>query len=190
MQPRSLSYVLLSCLAAAAVLSMGCSAGNAGSGGRPRPPPSEFGNAGRPGASDPNDFGHNPTMQPVGSGLPIESGGPCVNLQCRTADYCPGGVKTTVSGKVFDPAGLNPLYNIAVYVPNEPLAALPKGATCNACDDLYTGSPVAASLTNSSGSFVMSSSRAVAAIFLTRCRRTSGERRTRSRIHSWLNGSR
>lgn len=83
-----------------------------------------------------------------------EPAGPCVNLQCQQMD-CGAQTKTSISGTVYDPAGNNPLYNVAVYVPNEALAALPTGATCDACDSLYTGKPIAATLTDSAGRFVL-----------------------------------
>jgi hypothetical protein len=73
------------------------------------------------------------------------------NLQCQEST-CPNGGSTTISGTVFDPAGKNPLYNVAVYVPNATPAALPSGVTCASCSDLYT-QPIASAVTDASGSF-------------------------------------
>ena len=84
---------------------------------------------------------------------PVGGGEPCVNLQCQQME-CASGT-TTVSGTVLDPAGRNPLYNVVVYVPNEPVLPLPSGASCDECDSLYTGHPIATALTDASGSFVL-----------------------------------
>ena len=83
-------------------------------------------------------------------------GGPtaCVNLQCQQ-QACAGGATTSVSGSVYDPAGKNALYDVVVYVPNEHLQALPDGASCDACDALYTGQPIASTLTDSAGKFTL-----------------------------------
>ncbi len=91
-----------------------------------------------------------PPITSAGTGVT----GVCENLQCRQ-HTCAGGTTTTVSGKVFDPAGTNPLYNVVVYVPNEPVLPMPSGATCDACDSLYTGNPIATALTDASGAFVL-----------------------------------
>jgi hypothetical protein len=78
----------------------------------------------------------------------------CTHLQCQQHS-CSGGGSTTISGTVYDPAGKNPIYNVAVYVPNAPVAPLTLGASCYACGDLYTGKPIATALTDASGKFVL-----------------------------------
>jgi hypothetical protein len=80
--------------------------------------------------------------------------GPCTNLQCQQV-ACGAGQTTTVSGVVFDPAGLRPLYNVIVYVPNAPLAPFPSGVTCDQCGTVASGSPVVSALTGSDGTFVL-----------------------------------
>src|SRR5882672_10490119 len=90
--------------------------------------------------------------------------GQCRNLQCRqtscrsgpcTAAPCANGGKTTISGRVFDPAGKVPLYNVVVYVPNDPLGDIATGATCDTCESPISGKPVAVALTNAKGDFVL-----------------------------------
>jgi hypothetical protein len=98
-------------------------------------------------------------------GGPTDAGAPhpCVNLECQQTTCslgackqkaCAAGTKTTVSGTVYDPAGKVPLYDVIVYVPNGPVAALPAGAVCDKCDASAIN-PVAATLTDTSGHFVL-----------------------------------
>ena len=76
----------------------------------------------------------------------------CVNLQCQQ-QQCSSGGTTTVSGKVYDPAGKNPLYNVIVYVPNADLEPFSQGASCDRCGAVQSGSPVVTTLTDSHGAF-------------------------------------
>jgi hypothetical protein len=70
-----------------------------------------------------------------------------VNTQCATP--------TTISGTVYDPAGKNPIYNVVVFVPNDPskLPPITPGTrSCNTCDATI-GDYVSATQTDSKGAF-------------------------------------
>jgi hypothetical protein len=150
-------------LVAVACTSAIAACGGDGSADGPRTRPTPAGGTGASGSSGSNasagaggDFG-NPGGNGAGGqqGLPpIGDAGVCVNLQCQQ-NTCAGGGSTTISGTVYDPAGNNPLYNVAVYVPNEPVLPLTAGATCDDCEALYTGSPIAATLTDATGRFTL-----------------------------------
>lgn len=96
----------------------------------------------------------------LGDGDPtISNDGPmgkpgCVNLQCKQVD-CGAKPTTTVSGIVYDPAGVTPLYNVIVYVPNSPVDVIPHGATCDKCGSVASGSPIVTTLTDTKGHFVL-----------------------------------
>lgn len=69
---------------------------------------------------------------------------------------CPDGKKTTISGKVYDPAGDLPLYNAIVFSPTRELDDLPSGASCDGrCGVPVSGAPRAATLSKSDGTFVL-----------------------------------
>jgi hypothetical protein len=65
------------------------------------------------------------------------------------------GCTTTLSGVTHDPAGRLPLYNVVVYVPSEPLAALTRGASCETCDGNFSGRPIAAAVSDAAGAFTL-----------------------------------
>jgi hypothetical protein len=77
--------------------------------------------------------------------------GPCMGLECSVPS-CAAGADTTISGKVYDPAGKTPLYNVVVYVPNGPVPAFTEGAACDRCGSSISN-PVTAAVTDETGSF-------------------------------------
>lgn len=86
----------------------------------------------------------------IGQGMPA---GPCTGLACQVAK-CDGTTKTTITGKVYDPAGKVPLYNVLVYVPNAPVPAFTDGATCDRCGASVVN-PVTSAITDETGTFVL-----------------------------------
>jgi hypothetical protein len=86
---------------------------------------------------------------------------PCKGLECKVVK-CDSGAETTLTGKVYDPAGANPLYNVMVYIPggpngDAPLEAFPDFGTPVACDTCASTAinPMRSTLTDETGSFVL-----------------------------------
>jgi hypothetical protein len=68
-------------------------------------------------------------------------------------DTCPSS-STTVSGKVYDPAGKVPLYNVLVYVPGDNDVVPPQpGLACDRCDTKIAAA--SAALSDGTGTFVL-----------------------------------
>jgi hypothetical protein len=65
---------------------------------------------------------------------------------CSQIPQCGSGKTTSLVGKVYDPAGRNPLYHVLVYVANDPsdpnLQTFPPGITCDVCGASAAGSPL------------------------------------------------
>ena len=89
---------------------------------------------------------------------------PCTSLSCRQSTCqkgncaqtpCPGGTLTQLTGRVFDPAGKVPLYNIDVYVPNTALANYTDGPSCDSCSTSLSGQPIAHTTTDANGNFTL-----------------------------------
>ena len=91
----------------------------------------------------------NPSCQVIAdnsTGVPTVDGGPipndaggftlpqnvvtneCSGLQCFLVQ-CPGNGTTSITGKVYDPAGLRPVMNAIVMIPNGPVTPLSSGVT-------------------------------------------------------------
>jgi hypothetical protein len=92
-----------------------------------------------------------------------DSGHACVNLECQV-HACNGSVgdagTTTLSGTVYDPGGHNPIYGVAVYIPNSPGGALDAitpgvGSTSCDCGALYSGDPIVTTVTDVAGNFTL-----------------------------------
>jgi hypothetical protein len=84
----------------------------------------------------------------------VDSAPSCVGLACQQV-ACGGGAHTSVSGTVYAPNGTLPLYNVIVYVPNAPLAAIDAGITCDQCGTIASGSPLVTTLSDATGKFVL-----------------------------------
>ena len=82
------------------------------------------------------------------------SKGICPGSMTTVPPTCTGATKTTISGVVYDPAGVNPLYNVIVYVPRGPLPSLANGASCDRCG-AQIDAPYASALTDTQGRFTM-----------------------------------
>ena len=91
-----------------------------------------------------------------GGGVPSKCGGgggtTCVNLACKQTT-CAGAATTSISGIVYDPAGLHPLPNVFVYVPNAATDPLKTGASCDKCSAALSGAPLVTTTTDVKGAF-------------------------------------
>ncbi|MGA3122490.1 MAG: hypothetical protein ABSF69_17130 [Polyangiaceae bacterium] len=105
-------------------------------------------------SQNPNQFGNGVSIQ-------CSAG---TNNSCTTNTTCAAGKSTTISGTVYDPAGVNPIYSVTVYVPGVPANQLPDLSTLGVpatldgaapvcgCDNFYP--PVVASaVTDATGHF-------------------------------------
>jgi hypothetical protein len=155
--PRALSGFSLSC-----ALLVACSAASSSGGDtRPRGGIFDVQNASGSGAivntGVAGDFGGGqPTNSLITPGPGTNLSQPalgCKGLQCQQHPCASGA--TTISGRIYDPAGKNPLYNVSVYIPNEMVQPLKLGASCDQCASLYTGKPVVSALTDPAGNFII-----------------------------------
>jgi hypothetical protein len=91
-----------------------------------------------------------------GGTLPNTCG--CMGV-CAEVPTCTGGTTTTLAGTVLDPAGIHPLYNALVYIPNDPtdpgLAPFAAGISCDVCGATAAGNPLVTAYTAPDGTFTL-----------------------------------
>lgn len=103
---------------------------------------------------DPNCTGYiDSAPADAGSGLATTEAG-------ITLAPAEGGVicsTTTISGTVYDPAGVNPIYSAYVYVPNVTPDPLPAGVTADKCGGggTLSGKPYSVAVTGPDGKFTI-----------------------------------
>jgi hypothetical protein len=82
----------------------------------------------------------------------------CTGL-CAQVATCGGTTTTDLIGTVLDPAGANPLYNVLVYVPNDPtdpgLQPFAPGINCDICGATAAGDPLVTTYTAVNGTFTL-----------------------------------
>jgi hypothetical protein len=84
---------------------------------------------------------------------------PCSGLECKRAKCDDPDTTTTITGKVYDPAGANGLYNVMVYIPggfngDDELPPIPDGVQCETCASIALN-PMVSTLTDTKGEFVL-----------------------------------
>jgi len=112
----------------------------------------------------PGDLGSGGGTSGGGTGFfsPAVDGGirdcpPSGPLSCFVNRTCSNGAHTTLTGKVYDPAGKIPLYNVIVFVPNDTstLPVITPGTkTCSSCA-VPVGDYVTVTTTDKTGSFTL-----------------------------------
>jgi hypothetical protein len=88
-----------------------------------------------------------------GGGIPIQCDAGS-GKQCEVQD-CPGGGTTKITGRVLDPAGKNPLWNVTVFVkdPALPLPDLASSGLACGCGALYPADVLGYGMTDATGHF-------------------------------------
>src|SRR5258708_22166593 len=88
------------------------------------------------------------------------SAAPCRGAAVDLACFVPQGCTTSLTGHVYDPAGVNPIYDAVVFVPNDPARAVPAitpgtggGAAACGTGNVPIGRYVSAGRTDGTGAF-------------------------------------
>ncbi len=158
-------FVALACAAIAIVSATGgCGSKGGGSGFNDPNASSGGGSSGTSGGGS-GGSGSGGTSSGNSSGITFSSGSSsgstpvctsgATGWKCKVDSSC--STPTTLTGKVFDPAKSNPLYNVVVFIPNDvsTLPAISPGThSCNTCD-VSIGNYVAVAQTDYTGAFTL-----------------------------------
>jgi hypothetical protein len=79
----------------------------------------------------------------------------CTGIACNVQSCGGDPSQTTVTGYVYAPNGILPLYDVQVFVPNAPLTPFAQGVQCDNCGAPLSGEPIATALSDPTGHFVM-----------------------------------
>ncbi len=71
------------------------------------------------------------------------------------AQVCTGGARTTVTGTVYAPNGIDPLPNVTVYIPTTTVDAFTPGVSCPLVGAPPSGAPVIGAETDVNGNFTL-----------------------------------
>ncbi len=94
-----------------------------------------------------------------GGGVPSQCGGgggtstSCTDPLCAKIPVCGAGTETTISGTVYAPNGVQPLYNAVVYIPKDAVAPFGETISCDRCDT--PRSAFATAVTGPDGKFTL-----------------------------------
>jgi hypothetical protein len=101
-----------------------------------------------------------------GGGTPSVCGGGSVDAGstscppgslCSKIPACPSGTTTTISGTVYAPNGVEPLYNAIVYVPKSGAAdPIPDALVCDKCGSSAYSNGLVSAITGPDGKFTLS----------------------------------
>jgi hypothetical protein len=78
----------------------------------------------------------------------------CMGQACLRMDCGAGKPRTSVSGRVMAPNGIDPVYQANVYVPYS-IPAMTTGVRCELCNDPLGGQPITSTVTAVDGSFTL-----------------------------------
>jgi hypothetical protein len=107
-------------------------------------------------ASGPDDVDAANVVPEEGGEGGVTIAGKCQEVGCQLATDCSSGSPTAIEGKVYDPAGIHPVYNANVYVPfdaDAPLPPIVSGASCDACSSAPSIQAAAVAQTDAFGHF-------------------------------------